>query len=145
MAKQAAFGTRLSVQYNQTGEYVDLINVGDISGPEVNAETIDVTTHDSPNRFAEFISGMADGGEVSYDLVFDAASAPHAALYNAVADRKLHNFYVKAPGFVSTAAGGYWSFVGLFTKMSLSFPVTDKIGASCNIKVSGKPVFHPFV
>ncbi len=144
MAKKAAYGSKLAVQYGQTGSYINIANIGDFSGPEIGVETIDATTHDSPDHFNEFLAGMADGGEVPFDLVFDPALAAHETLYNAVADRALHNFQIQAPGFVSTGGGGYFSFAGLFTKFGTTFPVKDKIGASVTIKVSGKPVWHKF-
>lgn len=144
MAKKAAYGSKLAIQLDQTGSYTDIANVGDISGPSISAETIDVTTHDSPDAFAEFVAGMLDGGEVTTDLVFDAGPSGHGSLYNAVAARGTHNFYFKLPGFVNTAGGGYFSFAGLFTAFNATAPVKDKLGASVTIKVSGKPVFHPF-
>jgi hypothetical protein len=145
MAKTAAYGSKLAVQYAQTGSYLDIASVGDFSGPEISVETIDVTTHDSANNFNEFLAGMADGGEVSFDLIFDPSLAAHETLYNAVSGRLKHNFYVKFPGWVSTAAGGYLAFAGIFTKVGLSFPVKDKVGASVTLKVSGKPVYTKFV
>lgn len=147
MAKIAAYGSALLVQYAQTGAFINIANLGDFSGPEVSVDTIDVTTHDSPDKFNEFVPGMADGGEVTFDLVFDPALAVSATLYNAVADRVKHNFRARAPGYaVATDAGGGWfAFAGFFTKFAVSNPVKDKLGATCNIKVSGKPVWVPFV
>ncbi len=144
MAKKAAYGTILSVQYGQTGSYIDLINLADISGPEEAIETIDVTTHDSPDHYNEFLPGMADGGEVAFEVQFDASNAAHETLQNAVSARLLHNFYLKLPGWTSTGTGGYWSFVGLFTKFSPSLAVKGSVTASMSVKVSGRPVFHKF-
>ena len=144
MAKKAAYGTSLTIQRLQTGSYVAMTNLKDISGPEISSETIDVTTHDSADNFNEFVAGMADGGEVNFDLVFNPNDATHETLYNAVAARLKHNFYVKLPGWVSTGGGGYLAFAGVFTKMGLSFPIKDKVGASMTIKVSGKPVYTKF-
>lgn len=141
MAKKAAFGSQIAVQYLQTGSYIVLNSVGDFTGPEVSVETIDVTTHDSPDAFNEFIAGMADGGSVDFDLVFEYDSAAHETLYNSVAARGIHNFRVQLPGFTSTSDGGYWQFAGLFTKIGAAMPVKDKLSASVSIKVSGKPVY----
>lgn len=145
MAKKAAYGSKLAVQFAQAGLYINIAFVGDFSGPDVNIETIDVTTHDSPDHFNEFLAGMADGGEVPFDLVFDPSLPSHADLYNAVADRFTHNFQVQLPGFVDEASGGFFQFAGIFTKFGTSSPVKDKLMASCSIKVSGKPVFTAFV
>lgn len=144
MSKRAAYGSKLAVQYEQTGSFLPIASVGDFSGPEVSVETIDVTTHDSEDAFNEFLAGMADGGEVPFDLVFDPNLAAHETLYNAVAARKLHAFQIQLPGFTNTSAGGYFAFKGLFTKAGAAFPVKDKIGMSMSIKVSGKPSFIKF-
>jgi hypothetical protein len=145
MAKKAAYGTKLAIQRLQTGSYTDVANVGDISGPEVSVETIDVTTHDSADFFTEFLAGIADSGDVSFDLVFDPNLAAHETIYNDVIGRQKHNFYLKMPGWVSTAAGGYIAFAGIFTKIGLTFPVKSGIMAPVTIKVSGKPVYTKFV
>lgn len=144
MAKRVAFGTILSVQYAQSGSYIDIANLGDTTGPETSVESVDVTTHDSADRFNESLPGMADGGEVSYDLKFDSASAAHQSLYDAVAGRAIHNFYLKLPGWVSTGGGGYWSFAGFFTKFAPGLAVKGSVDASMTVKVTGKPVFHKF-
>lgn len=145
MSKKAAFGSIVSVQYLQTGSYINIAAVGDITGPEVSVEPIDVTTHDSADAFDESLPGLASGGEVSWDVVFLTDETQHETLFAAVAARGIHNFYLKLPGFVSTGDGGYFSFAGFFTKFGVTFPVKDKIGGSVTVKVTGKPVYHPFV
>ncbi len=137
--KTAAYGTALAIQRLQTGSYTNLTNLKDISGPDVNAEQIDVTTHDSADFFAEFVTGIADGGEVSFDVVFDPTSAAHELMYNDVAARQLHNFKLILPG--GGASVGNIAFAGVFTKMSFGAPVKDGLMASVTIKVSGKPVY----
>jgi hypothetical protein len=62
-----------------------------------------------------------------------------------VVGRQKHNFYLKMPGWASTAAGGYIAFAGIFTKIGMSFPVKSGIMAPVTIKVSGKPVYTKFV
>lgn len=144
MAKAAAYGSKLAVQYAQTGSYIDLTYLGDLNGPEIGIETIDVTTHDSTDNFNEFLAGVADGGEISFDVEFDGSLAAHETLFNAVAGRVKHNFYLKLPGWVSTGGGGYWAFAGLFTKFSPTFGVKSSVKAAMTVKVSGKPVFTKF-
>lgn len=144
MAKSAAYGSKLAVQYGQTGSYTDLAFVGDFNGPDISIETTDVTTHDSADNFNEFLAGIADGGEIAFEVQFDPTLAAHETLYNAVAARLKHNFYVKLPGWVSTGGGGYWAFAGVFTKMSIGLTVKGSVTASMTIKVSGKPVYTKF-
>lgn len=53
----------------------------------MSIETVDVTTHDSPEQFAEFVAGQADGGELSFDLMFDGSSTNHARLRELLDER----------------------------------------------------------
>src|SRR5690349_5997020 len=57
--------------------YETIANVTSISGPDRKRETIDVTAHDSPGQYMEFIGGLKDGGEVSLDINYDPAEDTH--------------------------------------------------------------------
>lgn len=139
MAKKAAYGSVLKIQRLQTGSYVAMTNLKDISGPEINAETLDVTTHDSADNFNEFLAGIADGGEVTFEVEFDPASVAHETLWNDVAERQLHNFRLILPG--GSDSLGMIAFAGLLTKIGMGLPVKGSIMAPVTIKVSGKPVY----
>lgn len=139
MAKKAAYGTSITIQRLQTGSYVAMTNLKDISGPEITAETIDVTTHDSADHFNEFLAGIADGGEVTFDVEFDPTSAAHETLWNDVAARQLHNFKLILPG--GSGSVGNIAFAGLLTKIGIGAPVKGSLMAPVTIKVSGKPVY----
>lgn len=99
MAKRAAYGTRLIYRDPADLQNRSVHFVADIAGPDVNVETIDVTTHDSPDHFNEFIPGMANGGDVNFELIFDAAAGGHARIIEMVADREPVDFllYLPAP------------------------------------------------
>lgn len=145
--KRTAFGTIL--QYTDPDFVFDeeepdelgavvIHYVADITGPEVSVEAVDVTTHDSPDRFNESLPGMADGGEVAFDLMFDPDTDGHERILALVAQRSLIEFALILPG-----ASGQFEFTGFFTKAGPTFPVKDALKASASIKVSGKPVFTP--
>lgn len=136
MGKQAAFGT--SLQYVDPDDANDVVihQIGDLSGPDVSVEPIDVTTHDSADRFSEFLPGMADGGPVDFELVFDPSATGHARILELVKQRDTIAFKLLLPD----GASGF-DFAGIFTKAGPTFPVKDAIRASVSIKVSGKPVF----
>src|SRR5687768_227094 len=57
--------------------YEVIANVTNISGPSRSRETIDVTAHDSPDQYMEFIGGLKDGGEVSLDINYDPSETTH--------------------------------------------------------------------
>jgi hypothetical protein len=87
MSKKAAYGTQLRYTDPDDSSLVRVHYVADITGPGINVETIDVTTHDSPDAFSEFVAGMADGADVSFDLIFDAGPAGHQRLLDLMDDR----------------------------------------------------------
>lgn len=87
MAKMSAFGTWLTYVDPDSSAVTRIHYVADISGPEMSMETVDVTTHDSPEQFAEFVAGQADGGELSFDLMFDGSSTNHARLRELLDER----------------------------------------------------------
>lgn len=55
----------------------DIAGVRDISGPSMSADTIEVSSRD--NIWKEYVAGQRDGGEVTFDLVYDPDSATHLA------------------------------------------------------------------
>ena len=52
---------------------VNVAEINSISGPNMSASVIDVTSLDSIGGYKEFISGMRDGGEVSLACNFTTA------------------------------------------------------------------------
>ena len=120
MAKQSAFGTRLRFVDPADSSINRIYHVADISGPEVSASTVDVTTHDSPDQFAEFVAGSAEAGEVTFDLMFDGAIAQHDRLIDLMVARDILEFslilpsaateFLAEPDFDSVA--GNWTGTG---------------------------------
>jgi hypothetical protein len=97
MAKISAFGTWLTYMDPDSGEQERIHYVADISGPEVSVETVDVTTHDSADQFAEFVAGSADSGEVTFDLMFDPNGLNHRRMLELVDARYNLSFSLILP------------------------------------------------
>ena len=66
--------------------YTEIANVTSISGPSISRNVYDVTAHDSTNSYMEFIGGLKDGGEISFDLNWDPENATHEALFSDLDD-----------------------------------------------------------
>lgn len=60
---------------------VTVAEINSISGPNMSASVIDVTSLDSTGGYKEFISGMRDGGEVSLTCNFTVTEY-HLWLYD---------------------------------------------------------------
>lgn len=117
--------------------YETIANVTSISGPDRKRETIDVTAHDSPGQYMEFIGGLKDGGEVSMDINYDPSNATHD-LDDDFDDTSPRNYrIVLLPG---TDDEHTWQLKGIMTELSDEMPYDDKLARTLTIKVTGKPI-----
>jgi len=138
MAKYHAFGARL--QYNDgTGVWRDIAGVKDISGPSMSADTIDVTSHSSPDNFREFRSSLKDPGEFSFDLIFDPEDKTGQGFLLELFDTQVLTTFRL---IYRTKNSKTWQMNGLVTSFEPNNPVEGEIGASCTIKLTGKTLFE---
>lgn len=119
-----------------TEAFVSIANVTSVSGPEIEREAYDVTAHDSPDGWREFIGGLKDGGEVSVEVNYDPRV--HDDLVADFDDSAPRNYKMVFPGTL-----GSWAFAALLTGFSQESPVDDKLSAELTLKVSGKPTITP--
>jgi predicted secreted protein len=137
MSGRDAFGTQFKRGDGGGSEvFTTIANVTSVSGPERTRETIDVTSHDSPDGWMEFLGGLKDGGEVSLEINYDPTEATHD-LDDDFDDAEPRNYQIVIlPG---TADEYTWSLAGILTNLGDEFPYDDKMARSMTIKVSGKP------
>lgn len=114
-----------------------IANVTNIGGPDRSRETIDVTAHDSPGGWMEFIGGLKDGGEISLDINYDPAEATHDLDDDFDDDAPRNYRVVILPGTIDEHT---WTLKGIMTELSDEFPYDDKMARTMTIKVSGKPL-----
>jgi predicted secreted protein len=112
--------------------------VRSISGPSMETEEIDVTTHSSAaaGAFREFILGLIDAGTVEFDINYVPADATHISLRTIFLARTKRNWQIVLPGSVQTI-----SFAGYVKTMPFEFPVDDAITAKISIRCTGAPTF----
>jgi len=130
-----AFGTQLKRGDGAGPEvFTAIARVSNISPPSTARETYDVTAHDSPDAWREFIGGLKDGGEVSIDVQY--TPSVHDVLLDDYDDDEPRNYQVVFPDTDATT----WSFAAVMNGFSSQAPVDDKLSATITFKVSGKPV-----
>lgn len=129
MAKLAAYGTQL-----KKGATV-IAGLSSLSGPNFQADTIDVTTHDSVNATKEFVSGLIDAGEITGAIVFDPNVATHIGLYNDLVARTSATYSIVFPftGGVETVT--FLAYVTGFGPVEASPDAA--ITAAFTLKVAG--------
>jgi predicted secreted protein len=137
MAGLDAFGTQFKRDSTGAGVYVTIANVSDLSGPSRTRDAIEVTAHDSPNQYREFVKGLKDGGEVTLTLNYDPAENTHSDLDADFEEDALRAYQIVVlPG---EADEHTWSINGLITNLSDAFPIDDRMEREVTLKISGKP------
>ncbi|MDT3395433.1 phage tail tube protein [Streptomyces sp. B1866] len=138
MAGLDAFGTQLqrSDMATPTATFTAIANVTSITPPALARETLDTTTHGSPDGWREYIGGLKDGGEVSIDINYDPRL--HDQLAADFGDANPRDYKVVWPGTL-----GSWSFAAVMTGFQPSAPHDDKLSATVTFQVSGEPTLTP--
>ena len=114
-----------------SGAYESIANMTNISGPGSARDTVDSTTMDVEDGFRDFITGLRDGGTLSFDMLFTQDG------YNAMlADFNNDDAQSYAIFFAKQGEGAVL-FNGLVTDLPLDIPINDVIKCSVTIKVTG--------
>lgn len=131
MAGLNAFGTRFQKQNGMSWE--DIADITNISGPGLERDTIDVSSHQSPDAWREFIGSLKDAGEVSLDVNYDPAD--HDELVSDLdADSPL-SYRIVFPDNDETT----WTISAIMTGFEPEAPHDDKLSATLTFKVTGRP------
>ena len=134
MAGDFGYGTALKLSSTEVA------NLTSISGPSFEADTIDVTAHDSADDYyRDYIVGLLDAGEISIEGNFDANGATHknasGGLLYEFEQRNAGAWSIVFPDTTSLA------FTGYVTSFEADMPFDDKITFSATLKITGKPTW----
>lgn len=110
--------------------YID--EIYDVTPPSETTDSVDVTHMQSPNRTREFIEGLTDPGEASFEMNYVPGSAADLALTAAKGKRKVCR--------LTFPNGVQCIFTGIRQSYEKSAPTDDKMTASVAFKVSGEPI-----
>jgi predicted secreted protein len=137
MAKYTAYESALQV--NTSGStYVEIAQVRDISGPSMSADAVEVTARDT-SKWRTFTPGLRDGGEVTFDIIYDPNLTSHSASNTTTGlVYFLLNGTTKTYRLVMSQAGGiYFQFSAIVTAFSPETPLEDAMTASVTLKITG--------
>lgn len=144
----SSFGTILAVGNAETPseEFTKIAQLRDIDGPGSSLEMIDATHHQSEGNRREYVPGLIDGGEVTFEIVWDPEDATHdfttglPYLHN---NRLKRNFKLVTP-----VAGvvGYWAlaFAAYVTAFKTKEPLSGMLAADMTLKVTGQVTLVDF-
>ena len=89
---------------NKPENWLKIGRIRDISGPEPSVNEVDVTSNDSPDNTKEFIPGLKDGGQVSFDMIYDVRDASQTgsqsnSLEQMFNDSETRRFAIRVPTY----------------------------------------------
>lgn len=134
-----------------TETFTTIAEVTSIGGPNMKAETIDVTNMDS-GGWREFITSLKDAGEVQFGLNFLPGNATHIALIQDEIDTLVRNYRIEWPdgkvaaalatGSAGANTGITWTAVRAGTAgNSITVALVDPgTTSSLSVAVSGKAI-----
>lgn len=137
--KLSAFGTEIAWDPAGGSAYVAIGQVANIGGPALARESIDVTTHDSPTMWREFIKSLKDGGEVTFQIIYDPALGTHDAATGVLSDFEEDSVVPNWRLTFPDTGGTMWTFPGFLTGFNSQEPIDDKLAADITVKVAGAP------
>ena len=115
-------------------------NVTSFTGPALSLDTVDVTSHDSPDAWEEHVPTILRTGEVTLELNYNPAEETHDAtdgLPAAYEQRRLNDFElvfpIPLPGLTT------WEFSAYVTGFEPGAPHDGKLTATAALKVTGEP------
>jgi len=120
-----------------TEVFTTIANVTSIGGPARTRETIDVTAHNSPDQYMQYIGGLKDGGEVSLEINYDPSETTHD-LDDDFDDTVARNYQIII--LPDTEDEHTWAIAGILTELGDEFPHDDKMTRAMTVKITGKPL-----
>lgn len=130
------FGVILERETEQgSGTYETVASITNLGGPSIEREQIDVTAHDSPDQWEEFVFGIKRTGELTADVNYDPVN--HDYLMDDFDSPFPRGYRITWPDVIGTQ----WSFQAGLVGFEPEAPFDDKLAASLTWKVSGIPDF----
>ena len=126
-------------------DFISIMGIKSISGPSIARDTHDTTWMGSPSGWREFIGGLVDAGEVSFEANWLPREATQGqdegglmAEFDKTSCDSRGNWRITLP-VCAGEPDGYLEFAGILTGQNIEIPMDDLMSFSGTIKVSGRP------
>lgn len=123
------YGTGLEVFSN--GAWVEIAEVFMVTPGEATTDRVDATHMKSPGRRREYISGLIDSGEASFEINWIAGSDTDVLLRSLQTSGNNVDWRITFPNGVTV------TFEASITGFSKAIPLDDKMTATLTLAVSG--------
>lgn len=128
------YGSKLEISQDSGANWDEIAEVTNITPPSSTRDLIDATHMQSPNSDREFILGLNDPGECSFEINYLPGSTSDSLLLTLKASSAAVKVRMTFPN------GAVLTFDGLLQSYEASVPTDDKMTASVSFKVTGSPV-----
>ncbi len=111
------------------------VAIVDVANFELSGfERILAETSNLDDAWATYISsGLVDGGEVSFDILYDPADTSHKAFITDMTDGSADTYTIT---FADTGAS-VWSFSAIAKSFGVTGSTKDKVIGRCVLKITG--------
>lgn len=140
MAETAAsigYGSFFHISRDNEATWTELAEIFDITPPNDTVDEVDATHMQSPNRTREFIPGLIDPGEASFEMNFIPGSASDLLITEIKSAGERVKCRVTFPNGVT------WKFSGWVSGYEAAVPTDDKMTASVTWRVTGPTISTP--
>lgn len=122
---------------NALGALTQLGEILSVTTPQSTVEEVEATHMGSPNRRREFISGLIDDGEGSFEMNYVPSSATDVLIRAALNDGVARDYKIVIP---DGATG--WEITGscIVRGYERNIPIDDRMTATLTVRFTGSPI-----
>lgn len=142
MGTQAKLGNGIIFDVKVDATWVHIGEIDDIGGPNISSDDVEVTNHDSVNKYKEFISGLKDGGTISVAGNLIKGDAGQLRLLADQNSGVVRDYRVILPDATTEADRSRWGFTAKITSMGFTYPQNAAMKFSGSLKISGEPALY---
>ena len=135
MSTNAKIGSGATVKMGNPSTLLLLGETTAISLPNPQTAEVEATHFGSPNRRREYIAGLIDDGEGTFEMNLDPGSTIDAAIRTALNDGLTRPYEILIPN----AAGPGWKVTGnwIVKGYQRNVPIDDKMTATMSVRFTG--------
>jgi hypothetical protein len=126
----ARIGYGTTITFGTSGLTGELLSV---DGMSLERDAVETTYMASAEQWREFIPGLRNAGEISFEMAFDPTEDPDTPITGDV-----ETITVTWPDDATVLT---WACDGFLTSFQPSAPIDDRITVSGTIKLTGVPTF----
>lgn len=134
-----ALGTLMQVGDGGSPEaFATIAEVRSIGGPNFSRDVLDTTNHSSPSAWREKLSGLKNGGQITFTIGFNPSLPTHNAATGVV-----YYFNKDTPTnwrIVLVNGLGRWDAPCICANFGQGFPIDNVMTADVTLEVAGQPI-----